>query len=41
MARLDLMKKFELQEERIEEQEKSHAATLYEAEKALITGKAK
>ncbi|XP_012285259.1 cilia- and flagella-associated protein 157 [Orussus abietinus] len=41
LARIDLMRKFEIQEEQMIEQEERHKRTLYEAEKSLIIGKAK
>ncbi|KAG7202763.1 hypothetical protein KM043_009932 [Ampulex compressa] len=41
LARLDLMHKFEVQEEQIKKQEERHKRTLYEAEKSIIIGKAK
>ncbi|GAB1865346.1 Cilia- and flagella-associated protein 157 [Camponotus japonicus] len=41
LARLDLMHKFEVQEEQIAKQEESHKTTLYETEKSVIIAKAK
>lgn len=41
LARLDLMHKFEVQEEQIAKQEESHKMTLYETEKSVIIAKAK
>lgn len=41
LARLDLMRKFEVQEEEMANQEKSHKTTLYETEKSVIVTKAK
>ncbi|XP_050458663.1 golgin subfamily A member 4 [Cataglyphis hispanica] len=41
LARLDLMNKFEIQEEQIAKQEELHKTTLYETEKSLIIAKAK
>ncbi|XP_043272431.1 cilia- and flagella-associated protein 157 isoform X2 [Venturia canescens] len=41
LARTDLMRKFEIQEEQMAEQEKRHKETLYKAEKSLVIGKAK
>lgn len=41
LARLDLMHKFETQEERIAKQEESHKTALYETEKSVIITKAK
>jgi len=39
-ARLDLMRKFELQEEEIARQNELHKTRLYEAEKSVIIAKA-
>jgi len=41
LARLDLMRKFEVQEEEMAKQEESHKTTLYETEKSVIVAKAK
>ncbi|XP_070510910.1 cilia- and flagella-associated protein 157 isoform X2 [Cardiocondyla obscurior] len=41
LARLDLMRKFEVQEEEMAKQEESHKTTLYETEKSVIIAKAK
>ncbi|KAK2587377.1 hypothetical protein KPH14_003094 [Odynerus spinipes] len=41
IARLDLMHKFEVQEQQLKEQEERHKQALHAAEKALIVGKAK
>lgn len=41
LARLDLMRKFEIQEEEMAKQEESHKTTLYETEKSVIVAKAK
>ncbi|KAI4503984.1 hypothetical protein M0802_000455 [Mischocyttarus mexicanus] len=41
IARLDLMHKFEVQEQQLKEQEERHKKALHAAEKALIVGKAK
>ncbi|KAL2712398.1 serine/threonine-protein kinase dst2 [Vespula squamosa] len=41
IARLDLMHKFEVQNQQLKEQEERHKNTLHAAEKALIVGKAK
>ncbi|XP_072756142.1 cilia- and flagella-associated protein 157 [Anoplolepis gracilipes] len=41
LARLDLMHKFEVQEEQIAKQEELHKTTLYETEKSVIIAKAK
>ncbi|XP_047350692.1 basal body-orientation factor 1 isoform X1 [Vespa velutina] len=41
IARLDLMHKFEVQEQQLKEQEERHKKTLHAAEKELIIGKAK
>lgn len=41
LARLDLMRKFEVQEEEIAKQEELHKTTLYETEKSVIIAKAK
>ncbi|XP_011868901.1 PREDICTED: golgin subfamily A member 6-like protein 22 isoform X2 [Vollenhovia emeryi] len=41
LARLDLMRKFEVQEEEMAKQEELHKTTLYETEKSVIVAKAK
>lgn len=41
LARLDLMNKFEVQEEQIAKQEELHKTKLYETEKSVIIAKAK
>lgn len=41
LARLNLMHKFEIQEEQIAKQEELHKKTLYETEKSVIIAKAK
>ncbi|XP_018300440.1 axoneme-associated protein mst101(2) [Mycetomoellerius zeteki] len=41
LARLDLMRKFEIQEEEMTKQEELHKTTLYETEKSVIVTKAK
>ncbi|KYN30519.1 hypothetical protein ALC56_15215 [Trachymyrmex septentrionalis] len=41
LARLDLMRKFEIQEEEMAKQEEVHKTTLYETEKSVIVAKAK
>lgn len=41
LARLDLMRKFEVQEEEMVKQEELHKTTLYETEKSVIVAKAK
>lgn len=41
LARLDLMHKFEVQEEQIAKQEELHKTTLHETEKSVIIAKAK
>ncbi|KYN12458.1 PREDICTED: golgin subfamily A member 4 [Trachymyrmex cornetzi] len=41
LARLDLMRKFEIQEEEMAKQEEVHKTTLYETEKSVIVTKAK
>ncbi|XP_071558278.1 cilia- and flagella-associated protein 157 isoform X1 [Temnothorax nylanderi] len=41
LARLDLMRKFEVQEEEMAKQEESQKTTLYETEKSVIVAKAK
>lgn len=41
LARLDLMRKFEVQEEEMTKQEELHKTRLYETEKSVIVAKAK
>ncbi|KAG5307187.1 CF157 protein, partial [Acromyrmex insinuator] len=41
LARLNLMRKFEIQEEEMAKQEEAHKTTLYETEKSVIVTKAK
>ncbi|KYN01599.1 hypothetical protein ALC62_07571 [Cyphomyrmex costatus] len=41
LARLDLMRKFEVQEEEMAKQDELHKTTLYETEKSVIVAKAK
>lgn len=40
-ARIDLLRKFEIQEEQMTEQEERHKRVLYQAEKELIINKAR